>query len=271
MEFTKIHGLGNDYIYLNCMEGMPHSPAELAIRLSDRHFGIGGDGIICVGKSQTADFRMRMFNADGSEGDMCGNGIRGLAKYVYDKGLSRKSRLTVETNAGLRELMCRITDGTVTEVTVDMGEPVLGQETVFELGNITYVGTEILVGNSHVVIPVSELTTLNVPEVGARIEQMSRFSDGVNVEFVRVRCRERLEMRVRERGSGETLACGTGACAAAAAMAAKGITERTVTVSLRGGDLEVQWRQRDGHLLMTGPAETVFEGWMPGEVSYGRN
>lgn len=261
MEFTKMHGLGNDYIYLNCLESMPDDPGGLSRRLSDRHFGIGGDGIICVCPSVTADFRMRMFNADGSEGAMCGNGIRCFGKYVYDRGLTNQTRLTIETGAGLRTLWLNAENGTINGATVDMGEPAIKPPIEISVKEKIYAAIPVSVGNPHCVVKVDDPGALELRELGPVFEHWPYFPNGTNTEFVRVLSDRELQMRVWERGSGETLACGTGACAAAAAMAAAGETGRNVTIHLPGGALSVRWEPDDGHIYMTGPAVTVFHGW----------
>ncbi len=260
MEFTKMHGIGNDYIVLNCMEEFPSDPAELARKLSHRQFGIGSDGLICICPSNHADFRMRMFNADGSEGTMCGNGIRCAAKYAFEKGVVSKQELTIETHAGLRKTNLIFDEGVISAVTVDMGEPtVKGTETISVKDN-TYTGFAICVGNPHFVVPFSNLAELKLCEVGPAIEANSRFPDGVNVEFMKVMCKGAIQVRVWERGSGETMACGTGACAAAVAATIQGHTDREVTVYLPGGTLEVCWEKKSNHLVLRGSAVTVFEG-----------
>ena len=265
MKFRKMHGLGNDYIIINCMEGMPGDMRLLARRLSDRHFGIGGDGVICICPSQDAAFKMRMFNADGSEGSMCGNGIRCLAKYVFERGMTAETRFTVETPAGLRTVQLGIKNERVISVTVDMGAPAVGQIAKIYVLEKCFTGMDVSMGNPHFVILDSDISELDVPQLGRAVERHPRFEDGVNVEFVRVLCRRRLAMRVWERGSGETLACGTGACAAAAALHTLGRLERVVAVELPGGQLEVECRERDGHIFMTGTAETVFSGELDSE------
>lgn len=265
MKFTKMHGLGNDYIYLNCLEGMPADPTSLARAVSDRHFGIGGDGLICICPSETADFRMRMFNADGSEGAMCGNGIRCVGKYVWDKGLTNKTCLTIETASGEKRLTVHQEQGNVTSVTVDMGAARIGGTTEISVNGITYTGIEVSVGNPHFVVPVSDVNGVDVGCVGPLFEKAPHFPNGVNIEFVHILSNDRFELRVWERGSGETLACGTGACAAAAALLSLGLTGRRVTACLPGGELEILLRGSDDHLLMTGPAVTVFEGEWYGE------
>ncbi len=260
MRFTKMHGLGNDYIFINCMAGTPDGLPELARRLSDRHFGVGGDGIICVCPSQRADFKMRMFNADGSEGAMCGNGIRCFGKYVYDKGLTNKRHLAVETGAGERELSLLIRDGAAAGAAVGMGVPVVQPPVALAIGDREYEAVPVSMGNPHAVIEADAPAALDLTALGPQVERHPAFPGRVNAEFVRVLNRWELEMRVWERGSGETLACGTGACAAAAAMAALGKLEREAVVHLAGGDLQVRWEEKSGQMFMTGPAAAVFDG-----------
>ncbi len=260
MRFTKMHGLGNDYIFLNCMEGMPEDPGGLSRRLSNRHFGVGGDGIICVCPSRRADFRMRMFNADGSEGAMCGNGIRCFGKYVYDKRLTDRAHLTIETAAGDRELALLIGCGTVTGAVVGMGIPELGEPTTITIKGNTYTVYPVSMGNPHGVIETADPGALKLAELGPLVENHPAFPGRINVEFVRVVNRGELRMRVWERGSGETMACGTGACASAAAMASQGKLNREAVIHLAGGDLSVRWDEKTGHMFMTGPAVTVFDG-----------
>ena len=276
MRFTKMEGLGNDYIYVDCMAGEPASDWEnLSIRMSDRHFGVGADGIILIMPSKVADFRMRMFNADGSEGKMCGNGSRCVAKYVYDNGLTRKTEVTLETLAGIKVLKMHLgADGKVDTVTVDMGEPILTaaevpalsasermvEETLPTAKHGDFAVTAVSMGNPHGVIFVDEITDELVLGAGPELERHSAFPDRANIEFVRVIDGETVQMRVWERGSGETLACGTGACATAVAAALTGRTNRKVTVKLIGGDLSIEWNEKDNHVYMTGPARTVFTG-----------
>ena len=260
MKFTKMHGCGNDYIYLNCMESMPEDPGALARTLSDRHFGVGGDGLICICPSRTGDFQMRMFNADGSEGEMCGNGIRCLGKYAYDKGLTGKTELEIETLAGVRRVRLQLDQGRVTGATVDMGRPAVGApRTVFPLGRPCR-GTPACMGNPHFVVEDESPDGAQVVQLGSALERLPCFPGGTNVEFVRARSPRELEVRVWERGSGETLACGTGACAAAAVLMTAGRAERAVRVRLPGGSLKVEWSLEDGHMYMTGPTTTVFDG-----------
>ncbi len=260
MKFTKMHGLGNDYIYLNCMDGIPDDLPGLARRLSDRHFGVGGDGLICVCPSDKGDFRMRMLNADGSEGAMCGNGIRCVGKYVFDRGLTDKRELSIETAAGLRKLWLGVREGAVDRVTVDMGAPVIGAPMKITVKGKIYTGIPVSIGNPHCVVEVDDLAALDLTALGPVFERWPAFPGGVNTEFIRARSVRELDLRVWERGSGETLACGTGACAAAAAMMDRGALERTAAVHSEGGDLKVEWSPSDGHLYMTGPTATVFDG-----------
>lgn len=260
MKFTKMHGLGNDYIYLDCTVYTPDDLPALARKLSDRHFGVGGDGLICICPSETADFRMRMFNADGSEGAMCGNGIRCLGKLAYDKGLTRKRELSIETASGEKRLLLQVEGGSVVMVTVDMGVPIVEREQRINVKGKSYTGVPVSVGNPHFVVPVSEPERLDLAEIGPVFEHFAYFPDRTNTEFVRILNRGELFLRVWERGSGETMACGTGACAAAAALAAAGLTNGEVLTHLPGGDLRIRWDEDSGHVMMTGPAVTVFDG-----------
>jgi diaminopimelate epimerase len=260
MRFTKMHGLGNDYIFLNCMEGTPNDLPGLARRLSDRRFGVGGDGVICVCPSDWADYKMRMFNADGSEGAMCGNGIRCFGKYVYDRKLTDKAHLAIETLAGERELSLMIEDGKVSGAVVGMGAPEIQPPMEIAIKGICFTAIPVSIGNPHAVIQVEDPAALDLQAVGSAVECHPAFPHRVNAEFVRVLSRGELQMRVWERGSGETLACGTGACASAAAMMANGKLDREVTVHLAGGDLRVRWDEKSGQMFMTGPAVTVFDG-----------
>ncbi len=259
LHFTKMHGLGNDYVYIDCTESQPEDLPALARRVSHRHFGVGSDGLICICPSDKADFRMRMFNADGSEGEMCGNGIRCLGKFVYDKGLVTKAALTVETLGGIKDLLLSLSDGQVSAVTVDMGSPVLESAIRLDVKGKAYTGTPVSMGNPHLVVFQDEIEGLDLEDIGPEFEFCSHFPNRTNTEFIRVLDRTHLNMRVWERGSGETMACGTGACAAVAAAASQGLVERHVAVHLLGGDLEIRWEEND-HIYMTGPAVTVFEG-----------
>ena len=260
MDFTKMHGLGNDYIFLDCMESTPDDLGELARRLSDRRFGVGGDGIICVGPSRRADFKMRMFNADGSEGAMCGNGIRCFGKFVYDKGLTDKAQLVIETLSGNRELSLTIENGRVEGAVVGMGVPAFQPSVLLTIKENIYTVIPASMGNLHAVIEVEDPSGLDLQAVGPAVERHPFFPHRVNAEFIRVLDRNELQMRVWERGSGETLACGTGACASAAAMMAAGKLDREAVVHLAGGNLTVRWDEKSGQMFMTGPAVMVFDG-----------
>ena len=260
MDFTKMQGLGNDYIFLNCMEYTPDDLGELARRLSHRRFGVGGDGIICICPSRRADFKMRMFNADGSEGAMCGNGIRCLGKYVYDRGLTDRAHLVIETLSGDRELSLMIQDGRVEGAVVGMGVPALQPPVQLTVKEKTYTAIPVSLGNPHAVIEVEDPAELDLQAVGPAVEHSPLFPRRVNGSFIRVLNRSELQMRVWERGSGETLACGTGACASAAAMMSAGKLGREAVVHLAGGDLRVRWDEKSGQMFMTGPAATVFDG-----------
>ncbi|MBD5278829.1 MAG: diaminopimelate epimerase [Bacteroides sp.] len=265
MKFTKMHGCGNDYIYIDCRDGVPEDIAALAVCLGDRHKGIGGDGIILICSSDKADFKMRIFNADGSEGKMCGNGIRCVAKYVFDKGLSDSRNLLIDSLSGVKVIS--ISDGAqpgddVTWISVDMGEPVVESvdETLTLSDGKSLVGSSVSMGNPHfVVFTDGDLSDDLVLGTGPEAERHSRFPQRSNIEFARVISPSEIEMRVWERGSGETMACGTGACATAVAALRKGLVSGDVTVRLRGGDLHISLDDR-GHVIMTGPAETSFEG-----------
>ena len=263
MRFVKMQGAGNDYVYVDCFRENVPDPATLAVRVSDRHFGIGSDGLVLIGPSDAADCRMRMFNADGSEGEMCGNAIRCVGKYVYEHRIAVKPRLTVETLAGIKTLELTVWEGKVTAATVDMGVPELTsklpEEIFVEDRKQTFVG--ISMANPHAVYFRDEIGALNLEAIGPEYENHARFPNRVNSEFVQVIDRGHVRMRVWERGSGETMACGTGASACAAACMLMGYTDETVRVELRGGILTIRWdREGSGHIFMTGPAEEVFKG-----------
>lgn len=260
MRFTKMQGLGNDYIYLDCLERMPEDLPGLAIRLSDRHFGVGGDGVICICPGRTGDFSMEMYNADGSRGAMCGNGIRCVGKYVYDRGLTKKTCLTIDTGAGPRFLELHVRGRTVDRVTVDMGVPRLGTPMELEAGGEIYSVRPVDMGNPHGVIFCPDPGRVPLERVGPVLERYPAFPDRANIEFAAATARDRLEARVWERGSGITLACGTGACAVLAAGYAAGLCGRRAEVRLPGGALELFWDPDSDHIHMTGPARTVFEG-----------
>ena len=263
LKFTKMHGLGNDYVYLDCTQSAPEKLPELAVRVSDRHTGIGSDGLICIFPSDCADVRMRMFNADGSEGEMCGNGIRCVGKFVYDKGLVRKTQMTVETLGGIKRLWLTVSGDTVSEVTVDMGEPTWEEPIPVLVQGKTYTGRPVSMGNPHLVVYQSGIDALDLREIGPEFERCPHFPNKTNTEFVEVLDSATLRMRVWERGSGETMACGTGACASAVSAMLDGRTGREVTVKLLGGDLRIRWDETNGHVFMTGPAVTVYEGQLP--------
>ena len=273
MKFTKMHGLGNDYVYVNCMEQMVEDAAETARRVSDRHFGIGSDGLILICPSDKADFEMRMYNADGSRGEMCGNGIRCVGKYVYDYGLTDKTSLSVETLGGIKHLFLEVEDGKVSLVKVDMGPAILEPEKIpvtaegsrvvdepLQVDGKTFRMTCVSMGNPHAVIYVDDVQGMDLEKTGPSFENHERFPNRINTEFAHVLDRNTVEMRVWERGSGETLACGTGACAVAVASILNGYTEDQVTVRLLGGDLKIEWDRETNKVYMTGPAEVVFDG-----------
>lgn len=273
MKFTKMQGLGNDYVYVNCFEEKIENPSELAVKVSDRHFGIGSDGLILIRPSEVADFRMTMFNADGSESEMCGNGIRCVGKYVYDYGLTDKTEVSVETLAGIKYLKFLIKDDKVDMVTVNMGEPILKPELVpvvgegdavidspIEVDGKEYKMTCVSMGNPHSVVFVDDVDNFPLHEVGPLFEHHKAFPRRVNAEFCQVIDRTHAKMRVWERGTGETLACGTGTCATAVACILNGKTEDEVTITLLGGDLIIRWDREKNVIYMTGPARVVFDG-----------
>lgn len=274
MKFTKMQGIGNDYVYVDCTGKDLKDPNGTARYVSDRHFGIGSDGLILIKHSDVADFRMDMYNADGSRGEMCGNGIRCVGKYVRDYGLTKKDEISVETLAGIKYLKLTTEDGKVSKVRVNMGEPILSPELIpvkadrepvvqepIEVCGREWKMTCVSMGNPHAVIfmdtPVKEFA---LEDVGPFFENHERFPKRTNTEFIRVLSEDRMEMRVWERGANETWACGTGACAAVVAANLNGYCKRTVTVELLGGDLEIEWKEADNCVYMTGPAVTVFDG-----------
>ena len=262
MRFTKMQGCGNDYIYVNAMEERVESPGRLAKAVSDRHFGIGADGLILIGASKTADFSMEMYNADGSKGAMCGNGIRCVGKYAYDHHIVDKSQISVETLSGIKYLDMKVENGKVTAVTVDMGEPEQTSELPekIEVDGTEYEFTGISMGNPHAVLFMDEIDSLDLETIGPKFEFHKRFPDRTNTEFVKVIDRTHVKMRVWERGSGETMACGTGACAVAVASILAGHTEDEVEVELLGGCLQIRWDREKNRVFMTGPAVEVFRG-----------
>ena len=275
MKFTKMHGCGNDYVYINCMQEQIENAAELAIQVSDRHFGIGSDGLILICPSDKADFRMRMYNADGSEAQMCGNGIRCVGKYVYDHGLTKETSITVETLAGIKYLTLLVEAGKVAKVTVDMGSPITEAAQIpvvaenspvvaepFLVQGKEYLLTCVSMGNPHAVLFVEDTDAIEIEKIGPCFENQERFPERTNTEFIQIVDRTRMRMRVWERGSGETLACGTWACASVYAAILNGKTEDEVTVELLGGELQIRYDREQHKIFMTGPAVTVFEGEM---------
>lgn len=273
MKFTKMQGLGNDYVYVNCFEEKIENPPAVARYVSDRHFGIGSDGLIMINPSEVADFEMEMYNADGSRGEMCGNGIRCVAKYVYDYGLTDKTQISVETLGGIKYLDLTVEDGKVVLVKVDMGKPELKSDLIpiisenekvidepIEVDGQVYHMTGVSMGNPHTVIYVDDVKNLDLEKIGPKFENHERFPKRINTEFVHCIDRNTVEMRVWERGSGETLACGTGACAVAVASILNNLTDTRVTVKLLGGDLQIEWDREEDRVFMTGPATVVFDG-----------
>ncbi|MCI7105332.1 MAG: diaminopimelate epimerase [Lachnobacterium sp.] len=273
MKFTKMHGCGNDYVYVNLFEEQIGDPAKVSIAVSDRHFGIGSDGLITIGPSEIADFRMRIYNADGSEAEMCGNGIRCVAKYVYDHKLTDKTEITVETGAGVKTLQLTVEDDKVTLVRVDMGEPILTPDEIPVVADGDRVVDEPIVvddkewrmtcvsmGNPHAVVFVDDVAHFELEKYGPLFENHVRFPKRTNTEFVQIVSRNEAIMRVWERGSAETWACGTGTCATVMACILNGLTDNEVLVHLRGGDLRIAYDAKSNHIFMTGPATEVFEG-----------
>ena len=274
MKFTKMHGIGNDYVYVNCFEETIENPEEVSIKISDRHFGIGSDGLVMIMPSDKADFRMRMFNADGSEGNMCGNATRCIGKYVYDNHLTDKTEITLETRSGIKYLTLYPENGKVQTVLVDMGKAILnpasipmkaeGEEFISKPvevnGKIVNI-TAVSMGNPHAVTFVDDVESLDLEKIGPDYENHPLFPERVNTEFAKIIDESTVMMRVWERGSGETWACGTGACACAVACVKNGFfpCDKEITVKLRGGDLYITYKN-DGTVLMRGPAETVFTG-----------
>ncbi|MCM1048667.1 MAG: diaminopimelate epimerase [Clostridiales bacterium] len=277
MQFTKMHGCGNDYIYINGFteEVSQENKPELVRKLSDRHFGIGGDGVIFINPSEEADFEMEMYNADGSRAEMCGNGIRCVAKYVYDKGLTDKTNISIISCGQIKYLELFLKDDKVDIVRVNMGAPELNADripVIVDGNKDTVVGENIIVkgrkykmtcvsmGNPHAVVFIDDVDNLEIEQIGPYFENHERFPNRTNTEFVKVLDRTHAQMRVWERGTGETLACGTGTCATVVACILNGLTDNTVTVKLLGGELEITWNREENLVYMTGPARTVFEG-----------
>ena len=273
IKFTKMHGLGNDYVYMDAIHQNIEKESSLAQFVSNRNFGIGSDGLILICKSEIADFKMRMFNSDGSEAEMCGNGIRCVGKFVYDKGLTDKTEITIETLAGVKTLQLNVGQGKVKTVRVDMGEPILTPKEIPVISeeepvkNLTlkakdkeFKFTCVSMGNPHAITFVENTKEFDVETYGKILEIDKVFPNKTNVEFIEIVDKNHIKMRVWERGAGETLACGTGACASVVACNLNGLTENKVNVELLGGTLEIEWEKQDNHVYMTGPAVTVFEG-----------
>ena len=273
IKFTKMHGLGNDYVYIDAINQKIENESSLAKFVSNRHFGIGSDGLILICKSKVADFKMRMFNSDGSEAEMCGNGIRCVGKFVYDKGLTNKTTVKIETLAGIKTLILNTKDGKVETARVDMGEPILEAEKIpvisteepvknleLEAENKKLKFTCVSMGNPHAITIVENTKEFDVEKYGKVLEVDKAFPKKANIEFAQIIDRQNINMRVWERGAGETLACGTGACATAVACNLNGLTDRKVNIELLGGTLNIEWNETDNHVYMTGPAVTVFNG-----------
>lgn len=268
-----MHGLGNDYIFINCLEELVVNPSRLALSLCRRNFGIGADGLVLVYSSSTADFAMRIFNADGSEAQMCGNALRCFGKYVYEKGLSKSTALSIETLAGIKQLELNIQNDKVIRVKADMGAPIFKpskipvaltgdailNQRIYALGNPYFISA-VSMGNPHCIVFVDDVNLADVERLGPAIENLDIFPEKANVSFVRVARRDHLEIRVWERGCGETLACGTGACASLVASVSLGLCDRTVLASLPGGNLELSWCVLNNHVFQAGPASLVFDG-----------
>ena len=275
MKFTKMHGAGNDYIYVNCFEEKIKDRSKTAIKVSDRHFGIGSDGLICIDPSDVADCKMDMYNADGSQGKMCGNGVRCVAKFAYDNGIATKDAIAVETLSGIKYIKVSAENGKVYEATVNMGEPILVPKDVpadFE-GDLAvgvklpvdgkdYDVTLVSMGNPHCITYVDDVYSIEIEKIGPKFENHVKFPERINTEYIHVVSPTLLEMRVWERGSGETLACGTGACASVVASVLNGYCKKDelVTVKLLGGELKIKWSSEDNRIYMTGPAATVCTG-----------
>ena len=274
INFTKMHGLGNDYVYIDCTQKQDSANiSELAKFVSNRHFGIGSDGLILICNSNVADFKMRMFNYDGTEAEMCGNGIRCVGKFVYDKGLTLKKEITVETLAGIKVLQLNVENGEVQTVRVDMGEPIFNPKEIpviseenpvknlrINVEDREFIFTCVSMGNPHAITLVDNTSDFEIEKYGPILEKHEYFPRRINVEFIEVIDKSNIKMRVWERGAGETLACGTGACATLVACAINGYTNTKANVQLLGGKLQIDWNENDNHVYMTGPATTVFEG-----------
>ncbi|CAM4275462.1 diaminopimelate epimerase [Paenibacillus macerans] len=274
MEFTKMHGLGNDFLVFYGHTELPENVSELAVTWCDRYFGVGGDGLVFILPSEQADFKMRIINSDGTEAEQCGNAIRCVSKYVYDNGLVDKENVTIETlGAGVQQVSLQVENGVVKTVRVDMGEPILDGLAVpttledspvlnrpIEAGGREFSFTAVSMGNPHCVIYVDDAPNFDLTTWGPKLEVHPYFPRKINVEFATVTSRDRVEMRVWERGAGPTLACGTGACATLVSSVLNGLTDRAAWIGLKGGDLFIEWDERDNHVYMTGPAEAVYKG-----------
>ena len=279
IEFTKMEGLGNDYIYLDCISNKlnVNNISELAKFVSNRHLGIGSDGLILLCKSEVADIKMRMFNSDGTEAEMCGNGIRCVGKLAYDKKIVTRDQITVETLAGLKTLKLHIEDGKVNLITVDKGEPILEPRKIpvisdnnklsIKKDDLDFDFTCVSMGNPHAITIVNNVEKINIKKYGPLLEQDFHFPNKANIEFAQIIDKNHIKMRVWERGAGETYACGTGACATCVACYIDGLTERSVEIQLLGGNLQIDWNQENNHIYMTGPAKTICEG----EFEYDNN
>ena len=276
MKFTKMHGIGNDYLFVNCFEEVIENPERMAIVMSKPHFGAGADGLVLIEPADGADFAMRIFNADGSEAEMCGNALRCIGKYVYERGMTDKTELTIETGGGVKQLWLTVENGKVARVKADMGTPELNPRLIpvdlpgelvirhrLQILGQTWFITCVNMGNPHSVVFVRDPEVIDLPTIGPMIEHHPLFPRRTNVEFVRVIDRNILQMRVWERGAGETLACGTGACASLVAAVLGGLANRTVQMKLSGGNLQLQWSAEDNHVYQTGPAAFVYDGeWL---------
>lgn len=276
MKFTKMHGIGNDYLFVNCFEEVIENPERLAIVMSKPHFGAGADGLVLIEPADGADFAMRIFNADGSEAEMCGNALRCIGKYVYERGMTDKTELTIETGGGMKQLWLTVENGKVARIKADMGTPELNPRLIpvdlpgelvirhrLQIMSQTWFITCVNMGNPHAVVFVRDPEVIDLPTIGPMIEHHPLFPRRTNVEFVRVIDRNILQMRVWERGAGETLACGTGACASLVAAVLGGLANRTVQMKLSGGNLQLHWSADDNHVYQTGPAAFVYDGeWL---------
>lgn len=273
MKFTKMEGIGNDYVYVDCTKEEITDPYRVAQIVSKRHFGIGSDGLILIKKSEIADFKMEIYNADGSQAEMCGNGIRCVAKYVYDKGLTNKTNISVETLAGIKYLELTVENNKVKKVKVDMGEPILEAEKIpvkakespvtnlkLKAADKEFTFTCVSMGNPHAVTIIENVENFDVAKYGSLLEKNEAFPKKSNIEFIEILDRKNIKMRVWERGAGETLACGTGSCAATVSCVLNNVTENKINVHLLGGKLTIEWNKKNNHVYMTGPATTVFEG-----------